>query len=241
MNKNKKNEQFNFKELMSTPRGRAILFFGAYIIFFIAIAIVARMGGASNGISGNSEYETGSPMQFSFEGIENKNYSFTYEILIDSTSHIYKGTRTVKNELFTYNNLVKYYSNENVYFTDNNGVWTNVQNPYKNKAFLDSEMISSLIEKSSYISMTDYESGNDVYTFNISSATISKLIDNTDLDIEEVPNEILIVVNEENEVDEVKFTLDSYCKAKNICTNNMKVNLKYEMFGKIEEIANPLE
>ena len=46
MFKNKKNNKNDseLKELMSTPRGKAIVFFGAYLIFFIIAAILAFIG-----------------------------------------------------------------------------------------------------------------------------------------------------------------------------------------------------
>lgn len=241
MNKKKKNEEFNLKELMSTPRGKAVVFFGAYVVFFFVIAILARTGGGSSGNGTNKVYETGSEAQFSLANVESKNYKFNYEIVIDGTTNIYSGSRTVDNSLFKHNDLVEYYFNGNVYFTNSNGVWINATNPYIYSEFLDIDNIGKLIERSTYISKTTYESGKEVFHFNISSATISKLFENVDIDIEEIPNEIIISTDENNYVDEVKFTLDSYCKAKSLCVNNMSIKLNYERYGEIEEITSPLE
>ena len=241
MNNKKKNNEFNFKELISTPRGRAILFFGAYLIFFMAIAIFARAGGASNGLSSNKKYETGSPLQFSLEAIEQNNYKFNYSVEVDGVVSTMTGIKDGFRESSTCTLLNEYYMENGNYFINSNGIWVKTSSPYADKFFHNVENISNLIERASYISKTEYESGKDVYTFNISSATISKLFNGNDLDIEEVPNEIIIGVNEDNYVNEVKFVLDSYCKAVGTCTSSMKVTLKYEMFGEIEEIVSPLE
>ena len=83
--------------------------------------------------------------------------------------------------------------------------------------------------------------GKDVYNFKISSATISKLFEGVDIDVEEIPNEIIISVDEDNNITEVKYLLDSYCKVKEICVSNMNITLNYEEFGKVEEITSPLE
>lgn len=238
MSKKTKEEEVSYlKELMSTPKGKAIVFFGAYVIFFMIIAIFARVGGNNS----NRVYESGSGYQFSLTNIESNNYKFNYKINVDGNLFEYNGSRTSNEALFSDNNLVDHYFNGDVYFSKINGVWINVSNPYKYSEFLDVENISKLLENATYVSKTTYESGRDVYNFSISSATISKLFENVDLDIEEIPNEIMISVDENNYVHEVKFTLDSYCKAKELCVNNMSIDLNYEQYGEVEEITSPLE
>ena len=93
----KKESKNEIKELMKTPRGRAILFFGAYLLFFLFIAIFARTGGTSNI---NKKYESGSPLDFSLNGIEKSNYKFKYEVNIDGVISKYEGSSTVNNWLF---------------------------------------------------------------------------------------------------------------------------------------------
>ena len=65
----KKMTNKEFKEFIKTPRGKATMFFGAYLLFFIFIAIFARTGGTSNV---NRKYETGSPLRFNINSILNK-------------------------------------------------------------------------------------------------------------------------------------------------------------------------
>lgn len=240
MTKKEKNKKSFLKELTSTPRGKGVVFFGAYLLFFIVIAIIARTGGSGE-LSNNKSYETGSPLQFSLANIQNSNYQFTYEFIIDNTTYLYQGTKTIDKELFNFNNTTQYYANKNVYFMNNSGVWINTQNPYILKEFVDIKTISSLIEASTYVSKTEYDSGKNVYSFSLSSASISKLLNNTDLDIEEIPNELIVGTDNDNYVNSLKFNLDSYCKVKQLCTNSMKINLSYELFGEVDEIISPLE
>ena len=84
MFKNKKNNKKDseLKELMSTPRGKAIVFFGAYLIFFIIIAVSARSGGG-NSSPLDRVYETGDEKSFSMANIESNNYKYNYKIMID--------------------------------------------------------------------------------------------------------------------------------------------------------------
>lgn len=234
----KKMSSKEWQEFIKTPKGKAMLFFGAYVLFFIFIALFARVGGSSNV---NKTYENGSPLQFSLAGIASKNYKFNYEIIVDEVVTTYNGSSTQQNASFLINNLNEYYFNGNNYFTNTNGVWLNVENPVVYYEFMDFEKIQLLISQATYISRTEYDSGGELYNLKISSATISKLLEGVDLDVDEVPNEIVISVDEENNVDEVKYTLDSYCKVKSICTMGMRITLKYEDFGNVEEIVSPLE
>ena len=55
-----------FKEFIKTPKGKATMFFGAYLLFFIFIGIFARVGGTSNV---NRKYETGSPHKRYYCGV----------------------------------------------------------------------------------------------------------------------------------------------------------------------------
>ena len=227
-----------FKEFIKTPKGKAAMFFGAYLLFFIFIAIFARTGGTSNV---NRKYETGSPLRFNINSILNNNFKYTYNVNVDGVSTVYSGSSTKVNSLFKVNDLNEYYFNGSNYFTNTNGVWLNVSNPINYNKFMDTNLIKSLIEKATYISKTEYDSGNDVYNFKIATATISKLFEGVDIDVEEIPNEVIVSVDEDNNITEVKYVLDSYCKAKNICKMGMNITLNYEDFGKVTDITSPLE
>lgn len=234
----KKKKENKFKQLISTPRGRAVLFFGAYLVFFLALMLLARLGGTSNRL--DTDYENGSSYNYSFSKIEKNNYEFSYEIMIDSTLYSYKGKKNDDKILFTYNNF-EYFSNDDIYLLNQNDIWLNTENPYVQEEFLDVENLKKFLKKATYVSKTEYESGKTVYSYMLASASITKIFENSDLDIEEIPNEIIISVDEDNFVDEVKFKLDSYCKVKEICTSNMIITLKYDEFGNVSEITNPLE
>ncbi len=232
--------KFGLKELLSTPRGKAVAFFGFYFIFFLIIAIAARTG-ERVASDGENHYETGIENRFSFASIESNNYKFNYKIDIDGVSSSYVGIKTGKKEKVTCPNLVEFYGENGNYFTNTGGVWIKTDRPYQYEEFMDIENIKELVSKATYISNTSYESGKDVYNYNISSATICAILENKDIDIEEEPNEIIISVDENNYVESVKFVLNSYCKVKNHCVNSMSITLNYELYGEIEEIKSPLQ
>lgn len=236
--KDNNDDKNNIKELLKTPRGKAILFFGAYLVFFIIIGIMARVGPSSIG----TKYEVGNSQEFSLTLIEQGNYVFSYEVVIDDLKYTYQGSRMPDKEMVQVNNLEKYYGNllDNIYFIEQNGLWINAKKPYVFEEFIDVKNIGSLIENAYYVSKTEYESGTSVYNFMLSSATLTKVFENGDLDIDEVPNDLTIFSNKDGYANEIIYKLDSYCKVKEICKNNMMVTLKYENFGEVS-ISSPLE
>ena len=232
----KKKKEFNFKELTSTPRGKAMVFFGIYLIFFLIIAVAARVGGTN---STSKKYEVGSKLQYSLSSIETNNYKFTYTLEIDGNSKVCSGDKFATKELINCTDGSYYGDNEN-YFINNNDVWIRSNSPYLYDDFYDISNIKSLIKQATYVSKTDYDSGMDVYEFSLSSATITKFFENVDMDIEEVPNVVLLSTDEDGNVNEIKFKLNSYCVHKGICYNSMVIDLFYESFGEVEDIVSPL-
>ena len=216
-------EQLNLKKLMSTPRGKAVVFFGAYFVFFLLIAIAARTGGPAYGDSRNRKYQTGTENRFSYASIESNNFNFQYTIDIDGVSSTYTGVRTGKKERIISFDKKEYYLENGNYFLNSNGLWLKAENPYKYTEFYEVNIIKELVQQATYMSNTNYESGRSVYNYSISSATIS------------------IGADEDNYVNSVKYVLDSYCKVRGICVNSMSITLNYEQYGKIEELTSPLE
>ena len=214
---------------IKTPRGKALLFFGFYFIFFIVIGTSIR----NDNTSSVDNKQNNSSFDFSMESITNNNFGFTYEVLIDEQRILYNGIKNDLKEEFNIEEMNYYKESEN-YFVNTNGVWIKCENPYLYNKFYDTNNILTLLTNASYVSKTEYDSGKKVYIFSIASASINKVFENNDLDIEEVPNEIVVSVDEFNYVTEVKFKLDSYCKAKNICTNRMIIDLNYSDYGSIE-------
>lgn len=232
----KKKDEFNFKQLISTPRGKAVVFFGVYLIFFLIIAVVARVGGTNNT---SKNYEVGSNLQYSLSSIESNNYKFTYTLEMDGNSSHCTGERYVTREMISCTNGNFYGDNEN-YFINNSGVWVKSDSPYLYDDFYDINNVKSLIKKATYISKTEYDSGKDVYEFALSTATITKFFENIDIDVEEVPNTIILSTDEDGNVNEIKLKLNSYCINKGICNSSMVIDLQYESFGEVDEIISPL-
>ena len=215
------------KELLKTPKGKALLFFGFYFVFFLVIAILARIS------PGNVNDESLNQNKlFSLSDINGNNYSYECNINIDNNIFKINGVKMQDKEKFTYiyDNIQKdYYKEGSSYYLDEH--ISEIPSWYFN--LIDN--LDYLVNNSTYVSVTNYESGKNVLRYILSSASISKLVDNKDLDIEEIPNEINITKNN-NRVDEVDIIFSSYCISTNKCTNYGKLSILYNNFGKIESI-----
>lgn len=230
------------KDLLKTPRGRGILFFVAYFLFFLAVILLVRFGNRGSVIGSDLDY--GKKYNFSLSNITDENYDFSYEVTIDNITTAYQGSRYDDVELFKVNdgvNISEYYRDLDNYFINNGQLWLKSENPYRYYQFIDINNISNIIDSATYISNTSYESGKSVYNFQISTATITKLFENLDIDIDEVPNELMVITDEDGYVNEFQFKLDSYCSFKQICSDGMRIVLKYDNYGKVKEITSPLD
>lgn len=228
-----------FKELKATPRGKAILFFGFYFFFFVILIIIFRVSERGDSYLSDSSINSDSKYGYSINKIINNNYSFTYDVVMDSTHYTYDGTRYKEKELFTFNN-VTYFKNDKDYFEQQQNIWIKTEAPYKFKQFLNIMTIRDILNEAYFVSKTDYESGKQTYNFLISTNNLYKLTIGIDLDIADDTNEIIVSTDEDKNVDNIKFILNDYCKNTKECLNSLEINLDYDNFGEIEEISSPI-
>lgn len=229
------NNNIDYKQIsnfLKTPRGRAALFFGIYIIFFAILAILVRTGDFYNE---DNKHKKKKKLPFSINKIEKGNYHFKYMYELDNKKDVFEGDRYKDRELFTYNST-KYYKDEDNFLVYKSNLWVKSDNPYILKEFIDTNNIYNIGLKASYISKTEYESGMRVYSYKISTTTLIKLLDKQDIDLDDPVNEIIFKTDENNEVNNIKYDLSSYCKYKKTSKKNCKLELEYTNFGKIKEI-----
>ncbi len=228
-------------ELLKTSRGRGILFFGFYFVFFLIIICIVRFAprGTMNGIN----YEKGNSKQFSIQQILNQNYQFQYHISWDQKKILYQGVKYNQQEMFSKTEellTVDFYRDQDQFLKNVEQLWIKADNPYYFFEFIDEKNISDLLDQASYLSKTVYESGKTTYQLQISTSTLVQLFFQQNVDLDDVPNEIMLSVDSNGEVFEINFSLDSYCKYLQQCKDTLKIKLTYDQFGKIEKITNPL-
>lgn len=226
------------KELNSTAKGKAILFFAFYLIFFLIVVLVSRLG-TRTPLAGSGDYEPGNGnVTFYVDKILNNNYIYGYTVSLDGVKYEYYGQKYENTELFKFNNR-QYYRTGNDFYVKNT-VWEKVPNPYLFAEFFDINQISKVMNVASYDSKISYEDGRRAYTFLLSSNSINQLLNNIDSDFYEEPNIVTLEVDDLKNVNKISLDLDSYCTLNKLCQKTLKVEIEYDMFGEVTKIDNPV-
>lgn len=230
-----KDKKEQLSEIMQDPKKKAIVFFGGYVIFFILVIFFLRS--VHNPIDPEG-YEMGSSITYNEQSFLKDNYSYTYNIVLDGKEYKYTGKKNNHDELFTYNDK-EYYKNFDNYFV-NEGVWVKSENPFIFSDFFYSESMVNLIKYSFFESKTLYEDGKTTYNLLVSTNTINKLLHNEDSDFDEVPNKLLVTIDENRNIKEISMELNSYCILNKKCEKSLNINMKYDNYSEIDKIDSPI-
>ena len=226
------------KKMSQDTKGKAVLFFGFYIVFFAFVFLFINLSNSK--LTYGDDYERSNvSYTFNLDKLFAENYMFTYNITLDNNVYSYFGAKIKEVESFKYNNL-DYYRNDEDYLVKN-GDWIVTENPYVYKEILNNKNIKMILEKSHFVSKTVYESGKNTFNFQISSNTLNAFLYGLNTDYDEIPNEIIVSTDEERNVNNIIFNFNSLCKNNGFCNYGFKVELKYDSFGEIEGIVNPIE
>lgn len=219
---------------LKTPRGRAIMFFGIYFVFFAVILMLAR--GNRGDVIGTG-YEPGRPYSFNMSLLQAGNFHFKYTYQLDQTTLIYEGDRNVDRQVFSDGGR-KFFANKDNYLEQKDGLWVKVEKPYLLSEYLDVSTISKLILSSTYVSQTQFDDGRSVVNFQITTNTLVKELEGITIDIDSLVNEIIVSTDTERKVTQIKFLLTDYCQYKQLVTGNATLTLDYSNFGKVAEIED---
>ncbi|MBQ6477446.1 MAG: hypothetical protein IJI43_03330 [Bacilli bacterium] len=227
------------KEMRKSEKGRAILFFGFFFIFFLALAIIARLDPGEA-----PEYEPAYTPDVSIDQLLDNNFSYIYTIEADTKTYTVTGKINEGMEEFTYDdgtNSTKYYRNGENYLIYQKDMWVKGSEPTNLFKFFNTKSLNKLIKKATYDSKTDYQSGRVNHHFLISTNTINKVLDKINSDFDEVPNELDVIFNEKKDIEEIKFSLNSYGVNNKLVKKDLTIRLQYDDIGKIGVIKNPLD
>ena len=224
------------KEIQENPKGKAIWFFIFYAFFFLIIVCILFFGKKDYTIA--EDYERGIATDYSSKLLLGDNYSFTYTITLDDKIYQYQGKKMKNVESFQYTNKNYYRVGDDFYVEDE--IWSKCESPYLYSEFLNSNNIELLIHLASYLSKTSYESGKMTFNYLLSTNTINKEIYNIESDFLEEPNQVIVSTDENQNVNQVLFLLDSYCSLNQNCMKSLKIDIQFDEVGKIEKIDNPI-
>ena len=238
----KENKYIKFiKNLYKSKRGRAILFFVFYFIFFfIVISLIRTNYHNSQNITPIKDNNV--KAEYELKKIENGNYHFIREENINGLITNFTGDKNanrIEGIMTSNNTFYNYFIYDNINLIKITDKYEITSDLYHFNNITDDNNISKVLERATLISKTEYESGNTSYNYEITTNTIDAIINNTNIDIADIPNKITLETNEENEVIKITYDLTSYATYLNNTMTITTITINYSNFGEIEDIEIP--
>lgn len=233
------NEYIEFiKKLWKNKRGKALVFFIFYIVFFAII--IASANGNSQEVNNTSKNNIRA--NYNIEMIEKGNYHFIREENINGNIITYVGDKSNDKTkgLMTTNNIIKeYFIYGDITLIKENNTYHASSSLYNFNNITKDDMIKKILNKSILLSKTEYELGNTIYNYQISTTTLEEMISNQKIDIDDKPNDIIVETNDKNEIVKIAYDLSSYSTYKNNKPQDIKITISYSRYNEIEEITIP--
>lgn len=232
-----KKEHKIVNDLKDNSQHRAWLFLAVYFIFFAFIIISLRSNNDAIRKKINNVYRIS---YFNAERLKNNNYHFIYSVNIDNNEVIYEGDKMDTKEVFTKNKagvIEKYYNDNNIFSKLVESSWVNTENPYEIITFRDIDSFKKIIDKATYVSRTENADKSNIYSYKISTSTLLYILDSTTADLDDIPNQIKVYTNTNNEVIKVEYDFSSYFNYKKVSLNSLVITMNYSNYGEIDNIV----
>lgn len=228
-NKKKKTETEDYSQQ------KAWLFLIAYFIFFTAVIISIR----SNN-SNNREKSKEKEFAFSFEKIEKQNYTFQYQLLLDTNQILYEGKRNKEKSLFTKNSngiIENFFESSNLYVKQVNQLWIKEESPYPIPQLVDVNYLKEILQKATYDSKTNYSNQSQMYTYQVSTTTLMDSYENKKIDIADEVNKISITFDSNKDVQKIEYDFTPYAIYNGIATTTYRFTMTFDNFSDVEELS----
>ena len=223
------------QELNKTPRGKSILFFAGYFIFFLFLILLLNTNGnVKSSIDTSRDNKENLP--FSLEVLKNNNFHFNYKITLDGVEYNYEGDKCEEVRKYTYLENEYLQENSKTYYYENEEL-KETTNPIVLLELVDEANLGKLLEASYHEAKTEYNSGKTTFWQLITADTINLIVYQKTTDIDSVPSRINVSTDENKEITGVSMVLDEYCKVSDICQNTLKIETTYTNIGKISKEA----
>ena len=122
---------------------------------------------------------------------------------------------------------------------EQDGLWIKTEAPNTLFSLTKASVIEDIVNKATYISKTELATGEESYTLQISTPTLSKALDGTDIDIDDPVNTITLKENVDGDTVGIEYDFSNYGKYKGLVKNNLVITLNYANFGNIEKVEEP--
>lgn len=220
----------SIREMLKNPRSKAILYLSFYFVFFVVIIIMVRL-------NPSTESDEVVVTKFDFSLIEANNYHFHYQDVFGNSTITYDGDRNGDSSLFTKNDIVSslnIYSSGSIYLgMDSSGKYMMIDNPYLFPELKDLNSIKKMLNNATYVSTDNLKK-----TYQISTTTLVSIFDNQEVDLDDMPNTIVVTTNSDGKIYRLDYDFSSYSIYKGYGT--YQGSLLYSNFSNVSEIEKPV-
>ena len=188
------------------------------------------------------EKESNINVEYKLDGIETGNYHFTREENINGEITNFTGDKSnnrIEGVMTNNNTFYNYFIYDSINLIKTTDKYEITNELYHFNNITDDKTIKNIINKSTLISKTEYETGNISYNYEVTTNTIDSILNNTNIDIDMPTNKITLEANEEDEVIKITYDLSSYATYINNTPMTMSISINYSNFGEIEDIEIP--
>ncbi len=225
------------KILWKNPKGKAILFFVFYFFFFLFIGISYRMT-PKNSYTLEDFKENEEVASLSIDSLIKGNYAFTYQEEINGVKKILSGKAYNRmKEVKEQSHLYFLYSGISLERVEN--VWKVSKNPFYFPEVMEEDAIKQTLSKATFLSKTVYQNGENLYQYEIATTTLLSLYHNENVDLDDLPNQIQVKTDRENQIQEIIYEYSSYDTYLTKEKNKVKIEITYQDYGKIEPLEIP--
>lgn len=235
-NQNSKISKKQILDFIHTPKGKALAFFGVYVVFFLGLSLAAHIGGRGT-VLGSTDLKL-KPFSYDLSSIETGNYYFEFQVNTDQTTLTYTGKHYNNLALFS-DGVTDFYQKNNILMRLQDGIWVKTDSLYPLYVLSDVSIIDELFDMATYVSKTELASGEETIKLEISTTTLVKLLDGIEVDLDDPVNSIEFTKNKDGMVVQIIYELNSYAKYKGLAMDTYRLSLNYSDFGDVSEFDEP--
>jgi len=229
------------KILYQSEKGRALLFFGFYLLFFVLVGIMLR---TTHQMVPEEKKEPIEKVDYTYklDQLEKKNYHYQYLVTFGEDVYFYEGDCNHSKELFTVTSKDKkeiYFRDGAIFIKAEDSNWIVAEDPYILSGVYDITVLKQILAEAKFLSKTEYDSGKSEVKFSISSTNLHKILTSQTVDTLEDKNEIILYLDKNKNIEKLEYNLTSYVTALNQMPKNTIIEISYSNFGGVKEIEKP--
>ncbi len=240
--KDKKKKSFleNIKKLSNSKRGRAILFFIFYFVFFFLVISLLQRNHSTLDNTNNKENTV--RVEYKLDGILSSNYHFVREEVVNGVVTNFTGEREdnkIEGLITRDNTFNSYFIYDDIFLLRNNDKYEIADTLYSFYNITSLVNLEEILKKAMLVSKTDYDGGKSIYNYQITTNTLDNIINDTNIDIADIPNTITLETDSNKEVVKITYDLSSYASYFYQSPSNVIITETYSNFGNVKGLVVP--